>query len=126
MQAVIKEEVEAMLEADNIESTKAAYNSPVVIVRKKDGSNHFCIDFRRLNLITKFDAEPMGNPEAIIAKLERDRYKMPFGLLNSAATFNRMMRKMLHNLRNIDHYMNDVLTHTVRWEDHVKTLQQLF
>ena len=68
MQAVIKEEVEAMLEADIIGPSEAAYNSLVVIVRKKDGSNHFCIDFRRLNFVTTFDTEPMGNPEAMMAK----------------------------------------------------------
>ena len=73
-QGVIKEEIEAILEADISEPSKAVYNSPVVIVRKKDGSNRFCIDFRRLNLVTQFDTEPMGNPEAIMAKLEPDRY----------------------------------------------------
>ena len=52
LQAVIKEVVETMLEADIIEPSKAADNSLVVIVWKKDGSNRFCIDFWRLNLIT--------------------------------------------------------------------------
>ena len=52
--------------------------------------------------------------------------KMPFGMVNSAATFNRMMRKMLHDLCNIDHYVDDIMTHTVRLEDHAKTLRQLF
>ena len=41
---IIQEEVEAMLEAGIIEPSNSPYDSPVVIVRKKDGSNRFCID----------------------------------------------------------------------------------
>ena len=32
--------------------------------------------------------------------------RMPFGLVNSVATFNRMMRKMLHQVKNIEHYVD--------------------
>ena len=49
VQAVIKEEVEAMLEADIIEPSKAAFNSPVEIVRTKDGSiKQFILQFTDL------------------------------------------------------------------------------
>ena len=58
----LKDEVEAMLEADIIEPPKSAYCSQVTIVKKKLGSNRFCIDFRKLNLMTKFNAEPMEIP----------------------------------------------------------------
>ena len=51
MQEIIKEEAEAMLEADIIELSMSACYSPVVMVKKKDGSNRFCIDFCKLNLI---------------------------------------------------------------------------
>ncbi|XP_077987486.1 uncharacterized protein LOC144442090 [Glandiceps talaboti] len=63
MRDTIKHEVESMLHIGVIEPSFSPYASPIVIVKKKDGSNRFCIDFRKLNKITIFDAEPMPNPE---------------------------------------------------------------
>ena len=52
--------------------------------------------------------------------------RMPFGLMNAAATFNRVTRKMLYGVQNIDHFIDGVLTHTATWEDHIKALKDLF
>ena len=41
----------------------------MIIVKKKDNTNRFCIDFRVLNKITVFDAEPMPSMEQIFAKV---------------------------------------------------------
>lgn len=40
-----------MVEAGVIEPLDIPYCSPIVIVKKKDGSNRFCIDFRAINKI---------------------------------------------------------------------------
>ena len=50
---------------------------------------------------------------------------MPFGLVNSAAKFNCMM-KILHQVKNIKHYVDDVLVHTAVWTEHLATLRELF
>ncbi|XP_033730000.1 uncharacterized protein LOC117319277 [Pecten maximus] len=71
---VINEEVGKMLEMRVIEPSTSPYSSPVVMVKKKDGSNRFCIDFRGLNRVTIFDAEPMPNTEDIFARLGNARY----------------------------------------------------
>ena len=42
-----------------IEPSKSPYSAPVVIVRKKNGEHRFCIDYRKLNSVTKMDAEVM-------------------------------------------------------------------
>ena len=55
--------------------------------------------------------------------------RMPLGLVNSVATFNHMMRKLLDKMHNkgcIDHYVDDVLAHTMDWESHVSSLRELF
>ena len=41
----------------------------MIIVKKKDNTNRFCIDFSVLNKITVFDAKPMPSMEQIFAKL---------------------------------------------------------
>ena len=51
--------------------------------------------------------------------------KMPFGLVNSAATFTRMKRKLLKGLDNVDSYIDDLLIHTPTWEGHLEALRSL-
>ncbi|GMF51122.1 unnamed protein product [Phytophthora fragariaefolia] len=55
----IDSEVEAMLHDGVIEYGTGAWGFPVVLVRKKDGSVRFCIDYRMLNDITKKDIYPL-------------------------------------------------------------------
>ena len=69
MLEVVNKEVDQMLKMNIIEPSTSPYSSPVVIVKKKDGSNRFCIDFRGLNSQTVFDAEPMPDADQIFSKL---------------------------------------------------------
>ena len=52
--------------------------------------------------------------------------KMPFGMINSAATLKRAMKKLLHELDNVEFYWDDILVHTRSWEEHIKALRELF
>ncbi len=161
MREVVMKEVQDMLDMDIIEHTNSPYSSPIVLVKKSDGSNRFCIDFRRINNITVFDNEPMPNTEEIYPKLHGDQFiskidlakgywqipvceedkpktafvtpdgsfqfkKMPFGLVNSGATFNRMIRKVLKGVKHTDKFVDDLLGHTVTWEEQMQTLRQVF
>ncbi|KAG8174804.1 hypothetical protein JTE90_002567 [Oedothorax gibbosus] len=56
---IINEEVDKMLERDVIRPSEGPWSSPVVLVRKKDGSWRFCVDYRRLNKVTKKDVYPL-------------------------------------------------------------------
>ena len=50
------------------------YASPIVMVKKKDGSNRVCVDFRKLNKITEVDPEPMTTAEDLFRRLSGKKY----------------------------------------------------
>ena len=52
----IHRQVEEMLAQDVIEPSHSPYSSPVVMVKKKDGKERFCVDYRQLNAITQDEA----------------------------------------------------------------------
>ena len=63
MQGVVKQELDKMLEKGIIEPSTSAWGSPIVLVRKKDNTVRFCIDYRKLNEITVKDAYPLPRIE---------------------------------------------------------------
>ena len=50
---------------------------------------------------------------------------MPFGMVNSGATLTRAIRKLLRGMENVEHYVDDILVHTITWDCHVATLREL-
>ncbi|GBN62530.1 Transposon Ty3-I Gag-Pol polyprotein [Araneus ventricosus] len=55
----IENEVQRMLKEDVIQPSDSPWSSPVVLVKKKNGEWRFCVDYRRLNKITKKDVFPL-------------------------------------------------------------------
>ena len=52
----VQKHLKEMLDIGAIRRSNSSWNSPVVLVRKKDGSLRFCIDLRKLNAQTVKDA----------------------------------------------------------------------
>lgn len=73
-QAIIDEELQKMLDSDVIEPSKSGWSSPVILVPKKDGTYRFCVDYRRLNSVTKKDAYPIPYVSAILDSLRNSKY----------------------------------------------------
>ncbi|GBL93118.1 Retrovirus-related Pol polyprotein from transposon 297 [Araneus ventricosus] len=51
--------VKEMVDNGIIEGSSGPWASPIVLVKKKDGSTRFCVDYRKLNEITKKDSYPL-------------------------------------------------------------------
>jgi len=78
MQKEVEKELDDMLKLGITEPTTSSYSSSIVVVRKSDGSNRVCVDFRKLNKVTMFYLEPMPQPEQIFSKLEKDDYFLTY------------------------------------------------
>ena len=75
--AVRREEmaqVQQMLASDVIRPSNSPWASPVVMVKKKDGSLPFCVDFRQLNVATVKDAHPLPRIDDLLDALHRARW----------------------------------------------------
>lgn len=69
-----REEIDKLLKQGIIEESTSPWSSPIVLVRKKDGSVRFCIDFRKLNNITTKDAFPIPRIDDIFDHLSKAEY----------------------------------------------------
>ena len=161
MREELRNEVDTMLEMGVVRPSTSPYASPIVMVKKKDGSNRVCVDFQKLNKITKVDPEPMMTAEDLFRRLSGKKYlskidltkgywqipvapedvhktafvtpdgqyeftTMPFGMVNSGATLVRGLRKILEGMPGVGSYIDDIVIYSDSWEDHIKTLKELF
>ena len=74
MREELRNEVDTMLEMGVVRPSTSPYASPIVMVKKKDGSNRVCVDFRKLNKITEVDPEPMTTAEDLFRRLSGKKY----------------------------------------------------
>lgn len=60
---VVKSHINQLLETSVIRESCSPYASPIVLVKKKDGSLRMCVDYRQLNAKTRKDAFPLPRIE---------------------------------------------------------------
>ena len=158
----IRAEIEYQLKAGVIEPASTEWASPVLLAPKKDDTNRFCIDFRRLNALTIPDTYPLprmddcidslstarvfslldalwGYWQILLAEEDRDkttftshmgthRYlRMPFGLRNAPATFQRIIDITLSGVRwrFCLIYLDDVIVFSKNHEEHLDHLDHV-
>ena len=74
LQPSFKKELQQMEDLRIIRKSDSPYASPEVVVKKKDGSNRICIDFRRLKKITVTDPQPVPSPAESLLGMSEDKY----------------------------------------------------
>jgi len=51
---------------------------------------------------------------------------MSFGLKTACATYTRLLKKVLKNVKNLENVIDDVIAHSDGFEKQLKTLRDLF
>jgi len=65
----IDRQVDEMRQHDIVEPAASPWASNVVLVKKKDGSLRFCVDYRRMNAITYKDSYPLPHIDNYLSAL---------------------------------------------------------
>lgn len=161
--AIVNEELQKLLSNGLIIPSKSPWASPLLIVKKKDGSNRVVIDYRRLNLVTKKDSYPLPRIDDTLDKLGGAKYfsamdlisgywqidlpaadqekcaiitenglfqptRMPQGLSNAPATFQRAMDTVIGDLKLLCVlvYLDDINVFSRTFDEHLLHLEAVF
>ena len=78
----VRQLLKEMLDQDVIKPTNSPWASPVVIVKKKDGSPRFCVDYHKVNTVTRKDAYPLPRVDDTLDTLAGSKWFSTLDLLS--------------------------------------------
>ena len=74
VRAEVTQMLKKMEAAGVIEPSHSPWASPIVLVRKRDGSHRFCVDYRALNSVTKPDTFPLPTISDLLDQLGGSKF----------------------------------------------------
>ncbi|XP_057188755.1 interleukin-13 receptor subunit alpha-1 isoform X1 [Triplophysa rosa] len=74
LKAEMHRQVEQLKAQDVVEDSDSPFSSPVVMVKKKDNTYRFCVDYRKLNSVTVTDALPLPRVDDSLDALSGSQY----------------------------------------------------
>ena len=84
---VLKEWLTDNLKKGYIEASSAPFASPILFVQKPSRGLRLCIDFRKLNAITRKDRYPLPLLDEVLSRMSRAKV---FTKLDIRAAFNKI------------------------------------
>ena len=78
----VRKLLDDMLEGGVVEPSTSPWAAPIVLVRKKDGSTRFCVDYRKLNDVTRKDVYPLPRIDATLDTLSGSQWFSTLDLLS--------------------------------------------
>jgi hypothetical protein len=79
----VRQYIQDSLEKGIISPSSSPWSSPILLVNKKDGTKRFCVDYRKLNSITKKDIFPIPHIEDILERLNGMKFFTKLDLVTS-------------------------------------------
>lgn len=162
-QKQLREKLDDMINDDVIEECDSPWSAPVILVPKGETDVRVCVDYRRLNEITKPDRYPLPRIDDLLHQAKAMPYmstidlqssywqimvhpddydktsfvspfgtfrfkRMPFGLRNAPATFQRLMDKFIQGLhaKCVLSYLDDLIIRSITFSQHIEDLKEVF
>ncbi|GBN10299.1 Retrovirus-related Pol polyprotein from transposon 297, partial [Araneus ventricosus] len=133
--------VKEMVDNRIIEESSGPWASPIVLVKKKDGSTRFCVDYKKLNEITKKDRYPLPRIDDTLDAFNGSQWFTTLDLKSgywqvevrpedreSPATFEILMETVLRGLSSEAClvYLDDIIIVGRTFEEHLNNLRKVF
>ncbi|GFX86065.1 retrovirus-related Pol polyprotein from transposon 297 [Trichonephila clavipes] len=126
---ILREEIKRLLELGVIEIGQSDYTSPLILVESPNKDPRPCVDYRRLNEITRAEFFPLPNMEEIVEKVSAAPYvtvmDLSKGYFQIPLTPSSEIRSFRYSIWHLypqenDVRVNDIAIFSQGWKDHVK------
>lgn len=84
---IVREKIQSLLDANIIRESCSPFASPIVLVKKKDGTDRLCVDYRELNANTRPEHYPLPRIEEQVDRLTGAHF---FSSLDMAAGYHQV------------------------------------